>query len=493
MKRRDVFLVVLLSLLPFVVLATANSAGYRYGASDLAFYGPAVMQRLDPRLFPRDRLVIQAQAKLTLMDESVGTIASATGAALPGLFAGLYVLSLGLLAWGAALVGAVLYRQRWSLAALLAAITLRHAIAESGTNTLEGYFHPRQLAFALGVIAVAAFLRARPAATILPVAAAAALHPTTALWFGVWLLVATFLAAPRWRVHIAGVLLAAAAAGGWALVAGPLAGRLRRMDSEWLAAIADKTYLFPLEWSPISWIVNAGYLAAIVFVFRRRAAAGLLAARERALVAGCLSLAALFCVALFFNAARVALAIQLQPARVFWMLDFLAVVYGIWLFAEGAAPSVRRAQAVAAVLLAASIVRGAYVMRVLFPDRALAQIHLPDDDWGRAMAWARGTAVDSGWLASPLHAAEYGTSVRMAAGRDVFVEALKDQALGMYDRRIAIRTRDRLAEFGATDTLTTARARALASGYDLDYFVTFHIHDLPVAFESGELRIYRLR
>ena len=477
----------------FVLLATMNAAGYRYGASDQSYYIPFVLRHLDPSLFPRDAVLIDAQARLTGYDDLFAAIIHVTGVSLQTLFFVCYVATLLLLVSAVLRLGSRFYRSPWTTAALAAALTLRHAIAKTGTNTLEGYFHPRQLAFALGVIAVAAFLRARPAATILPVAAAAALHPTTALWFGVWLLAATFLAAPRWRVHIAGILLAAAAAGLWALVAGPLAGRLRRMDPEWLAAIADKTYLFPLEWSPISWIVNAGYLAAIVFVFRRRAAAGLLVPRERALVAGCLSLAALFCVALFFNAARVALAIQLQPARVFWMLDFLAVVYGVWLFAEGAAPSVRRAQTVAAVLLVASIVRGAYVMRVLFPDRALAQIQLPDDDWGRAMAWARGTAVDSGWLASPLHAAEYGTSVRMAAGRDVFVEALKDQALGMYDRRIAIRTRDRLAEFGGTDTLTTARARALASGYDLDYFVTFHIHDLPVAFESGELRIYRLR
>ena len=53
-------------------------AGYRYGASDLAFYGPAVMRHLDPALFPRDRVVIDAQARLTLMDESVGTLARVT-------------------------------------------------------------------------------------------------------------------------------------------------------------------------------------------------------------------------------------------------------------------------------------------------------------------------------------------------------------------------------------------------------------------------------
>ena len=49
-------------------------------------------------------------------------------------------------------------------AALGAAFTLRHAIAKTGANTLEGYFHPRQLAFALGLWGVAMFLRRRDAA-----------------------------------------------------------------------------------------------------------------------------------------------------------------------------------------------------------------------------------------------------------------------------------------------------------------------------------------
>ena len=56
------------------------------------------------------------------------------------------------------------------------------------------------------------------------------------------------------------------------------------------------------------------------------------------------------------------------------------------------------------------------------------------------MAWARTTDSGSGWLADPLHAVVYGTSVRVAGERDVFVEAVKDAAIGMYDRDIAMRT-----------------------------------------------------
>ena len=55
--------------------------------------------------------------------------------------------------------------------------------------------------------------------------------------------------------------------------------------------------------------------------------------------------------------------------------------------------------------------------------------------------------------------------------RDVFVEAIKDGAVGMYDRRVALRTRERVEALGDFTTLTPERARALAAQYDLDYLV----------------------
>jgi hypothetical protein len=73
------------------------------------------------------------------------------------------------------------------------------------------------------------------------------------------------------------------------------------------------------------------------------------------------------------------------------------------------------------------------------------------------------------------------------------VEAVKDTAIGMYDRATAMRTRERLEAIGDFAALDTARARALASRYDLDYLVAERPFDLPVAFQSGQLRVYRLR
>jgi hypothetical protein len=482
-------------LLPFIVLATANSAGYRYGASDQAFYASAVMQRLEPALFPRDTPLLDTQARLTLADDTVAAVARVTGRDLPSLFAALYVLTLAVLACAVLAIGGTIYRERWAAVALLAAVSLRHGIAKSGTNTLEGYFHPRQLAFALGLWGVYAFIRGRYLLVLPLLAGAAVLHPTTTLWFAIWLSIAAFVAEPRWRAAILWAAVAVVPVTWWALAAGPLAGRLVWMDPEWLAAIADKDYLFPLQWPAYAWALNLGCGAAVLAIWRKRRSAGLLRDRETALVAGCLSLVVVFAAALAFQSRAIALAVQLQPARVFWMTDFLAVVYLVWLLAEGARrpPAAVRAAVVAGVLTLASIARGLYIMHVEFPDRPLAEIGIRNDDWGRTMAWARSTDLSTGWLAHPLHAARYGTSVRVAGARDVFVEALKDSALGMYDRAIAIRTRDRIAALRDFDRLTATRARELGSSYSLDFLVTDAALELPVAFQSGSLSVYRLR
>ncbi len=475
----------------FILLAVLNSGGYRYGASDQAFYLPTVLARLDPGLYPRDGVVLAAQAHLTTYDEVIALIVRGTGASVPSVFAALHVIALTLIALGAWLVGRRIYRTEWATIALLAAMTLRHAIARSGTNTLEGYFHPRQLAFGLGLIAVGLFLRGRPAVVALLLAAAAALHPTAALWFTVWLATSAAILDARIRRFLAVAAAACAAAGVWALTAGPLAGRLAVIDDQWLLSLASKDYLFMQRWPPYAWTFNLGYFLIVGLVYARRNRAGLVDDRERALVMGTVSLAAAFVLFLALQSMGIILAFQLQPARLFLMFDFLAAVYAVWILAEGRAAHPRRAFATALAVVAFSIARGAYV--VAHAERPLVQATIPADDWGRTMAWARASERGSGWLADPMHAVVYGTSIRVAGERDVYVEAVKDAALGIYDREIALRTQSRIAELRDFSELPAERAREIGSRNGLDYLVTESRLNLPLAFESGPLRVYRLR
>jgi hypothetical protein len=483
----------------FVLVATANSAGYRYGASDQAFYIPAVLRHLDASLFPRDAPLIDSQARLTIVDEAIAGAARITHLSLPHLFLAGYVLTLLLLLGGALRLAAHYYRSRWTLFALAAALSLRHAIAKTGANSLEGYFHPRQLAFALGVWAAALAVERRRGLALVLLLAAAAVHSTTAAWFAV--LVGTAIVVDRdlrWRPIAAGAVALAAAAI-LLVTVGPLAGRFGRMDPEWLAVIAGKDYLFPLRWPLGAWLTNVVTVPVILLGWQARRRAGRTFAGEGALVAGAMALALVFLAWLPFNAARVALAVQLQVSRIFWPLDFLAVLYLVWLLAEsgnGLLPSNRRpsrAAVVAIVIAAFAVARGVYSLGVQFPDRPLFAVDFDNRDWRDAMRWARSTDSGSGWLADPLHAARYGSSLRAAGQRDVFLEEMKDTAIAMYDRSIALRVAERERALAAHAWNTADGARALASAYGLDYLVVDEPLPLPEAYRAGTLYIYRLR
>jgi hypothetical protein len=342
-------------------------------------------------------------------------------------------------------------------------------------------------------------LRARPASAVALVAAAFVVHPTTALWTGVWAGVTLTAAEPRWRPWLLGSGSAAAAVAVWAIGWGPLSAQVVRMDAAWLGVLELKDYLFATNWPADMWALALLYalVPPLAFAIRRRR--GLARPREGAMLLGLAALVALFVATLPFVAARVALAVQFQVSRIFWMLDLTATVYAVWALADGASPRAaetghrRRAAAMAVALVCAAAARGAWVTAVEHPGRPVVQAGLPQDEWQDAMGWLRRQPLATHVLADPSHAWRYGTSVRVAAGRDVYLEEAKDTAMAMYSRRVAMMVAERIGAIGDFAALTPESARALAARFALDVLVTERSLDLPLAYRNTRFSIYRLR
>lgn len=487
-----------LSAVVFALVATLNSAGYRFGVGDQAFYLPAVERHLQPGSFPRDRVLIDDQDRLNVFPRVAALVIRHTGVSRPAFFGGIYLAALLVLFASARRLAGALGLSPWAQAALLAALTFKHRVGLTGANTLEGYAHPRMLAFAIGVTSVTYVLRGRPAAAAALVAAAFVVHPTTALWFAVWVGVALLAAEPRLRVWLAGAAGLAAASGIWAAGWGPLRAQAVRMDAEWLGVLASKDYLFATDWPASAWAMALAYVAVVAGVFGLRRARGCTRPREGALVLGLAALLGLFVASLPFVHARVALAVQFQVSRVFWMFDLTATVYAVWAAADmgrAGRPSPagrRRAAAVAIVLVCAAAARGAWVTFVEHPGRLVAQIGLPRDDWQDAMAWLSRTPPGTHVFADPSHAWRHGTSVRVSAGRDVLLEEVKDTAMAMYSRRVALRVAERIGAIGDFGSITPDAVRALAARFDLDYLVTDRALDLPAVYRNARFIVYRL-
>ena len=75
----------------------------------------------------------------------------------------------------------------------------------------------------------------------------------------------------------------------------------------------------------------------------------------------------------------------------------------------------------------------------------------------------------------------------------MLIEELKDRAIAMYDRNIALRINDRERALSVLPWDTPDGSRALARRFGLDYLVIDRELALPLVHRSGSLYIYRLR
>jgi hypothetical protein len=480
----------------FAALATLNAGGYRYGTSDQAFYIPAILHQIDPTLFPRDWAMIGAQGRYFLLDELIGALIRVTGVSLPVWFALLQAATLTTLFAGAWLLGRALLTTPWAMAAWIAALTLRHRIAKTGVNTLEGYFHPRVLVCGLGLVSLGLLLRGRPWWALGLAAASGAIHPTTAACFVVIIGTAIIVSLPAARAPMAGAAVVVLAAAGLVVWRGSAFFDLTVMDGAWRALVATKDYTFPTDWSAATWALNALGPVLLTAGIAARQRAGRASPAERGVLAGALLLVAGFLASLPFIARGVAFAVQLQTSRVFWPVELLATLVAIWWMAES--PAAVRAKpwlgrAVATVLVVAAVARGVYVGFVESPERATLAPSLPDDDWAKALGWvAIHTPHDAFVLADPGHAWKFGTAVRIGAQRDVFLEETKDVAMAMYSKEAAARVAARIDAVAGFDRLDEAALLALARRDGLTVLVTERRLQLPILHMQGAVSVYRL-
>lgn len=494
--RPRVLAVVLAGAIAFVVFATLNSGGYRYGASDQSFYIPAILLKLDPAAFARDSALLEPQARYFLVDDLVAAGIRHVGGRIDQWFVAGYLLALLTLYAGLLALGSRVFRSPLAVGALVAAVTLRHRITKTGVNTLEGYFHPRVLVFALGVVALSLYLRGRPWWALGLIAIGGALHPSTAAFFVLLVGVAAWVTDRSSRPALAACAALGAIATAWMLLAGPWQGALAPMDAEWRGLLSAKDYLFPpQDWSLGTWALNLGTAAIAIGGLHARQRAGVAHPRERGLLAGAIVLLAGFLVTVPFVGMGSALLVQLQISRVFWVLELLALVPVIWwLVDRPALDGGRRALAIGVIgaLALLSVGRGLWIATVERP-RGVFVPGLPVTAWTRTLGWLEAhTPASAHVLADPGHAWRHGVPVRVT-GHDVYLEDVKDTAMALYSRAVAQRVIDRTRDLGDFDALTPDKARALATRYDLDYLISTAKVDLPLVSSHGRFHVYRLR
>lgn len=484
----------------FGLLLVLNVGGYRYGISDQAFYIPVVLQQITPGLYPHDASLIGAQDRFFLFDDWFAQLVRTTGISMPLAFLAAYGVTLALFFSAIVAVGRVMYASWWTVAALAIGLTIRHRIPDTAVNTFESYFHPRILAFTIGLWAVAALLRGRTWLALSITTLTLVVHPTTGLWFVVWVGTAALVADRVARTTLVALAVTSVAAVVWMLM-GPLHNQLVVMDTAWWNALTSKDYLIATNWPFVTWTGSLAVAVLIAVVYRYRRTIGINSQAEDGLVVGCAVLLGLFLLSVPVAAAHVALVVQLQFNRIFWILDIFASCYLMWVVVES--PVGTRARAVwlrvtprrtmVFIMLLLALARGGYVMLVERAGQPMVQPNFVTSDWHDVMRWASRQPVGTHFLAAPDHASRYGTSLRAASGRDVYLEISGDTGIAIYSKDIANRLSERLSDLGDFELLDASRALMLAKRYELDFLITEHSLDLTEIRRIGRFHVYDLR
>jgi len=261
-RLQDALLVLLFTVIGFVVM------GYHPGYEDDGIYLTAVKADLNPALYPHNADFFQLQTQATVFDGWMADFVRWTG--IPVAWSELLwqFAALFLILWASHRIAAQLFelaRAQWAAVAMVAAM-LTLPVAGTALNLADQHLHPRNLATALIVLAIARMLEGKSwedrrwqALPLLVLALA--LHPIMAVLgmsFCAFLAMALMEPVP-FLVRATEGALAAAAPLGWVFAPA---------SDSWREALATRTYYQLYRWTWYEWLGALGPLVLFWLLWR---------------------------------------------------------------------------------------------------------------------------------------------------------------------------------------------------------------------------------
>jgi Domain of unknown function (DUF6798) len=441
----------LLLLLTFAALAVH---GYHYGVQDQFLYVPAIKQHVDPGLYPHGGAIFQVHNKVMMLDDLVALSMRATG--LPADWAVFlwHFLSLYLLLFACLQVSRRCFRDRaaqWA-ATVSVAVLLTLEVGATLLFLADEYLHPRTLATALLLLALAAVLDRKIISALLWTVAAALLHPTMAAAG------ALHLAFVAWRPPSRAARPQPAIASAAALLLSlPLLGG---GNDAWREVLATRWYLYPLQWPWYAWlgvVVPVGLLAW--FARLQQGSAGPVSYVSRRLIAsGLTGAAAGILISVTPGLERL---IPTEPMRTLHLFTLMTVLLGGGILGERFLRD--RAARWALVFVPLSAAMFLPQLLVLYPHSPHIEWpgHAASNEWVEVFEWVRlNTPRDAYFVLDPHYqeaAGEDFHDFRSLAERSAMYDYTKDRGVVANWPELApawreqVHDRDNWGKFGPAD------------------------------------------
>ncbi len=425
-RKRDTQLRTLLILLLLTVFAILIQ-GYHPGAEDDGVYLPAVQQDLNPHLFARNAGFFRTQMEATSFDKVIATSVRLTHLPLAWAILIWQFLAILLILWGCLRIARFCFREphaQWAGVALVAAL-LALPVTNTGLYLVDENLHPRALATAAILAAIAAALEKKWLITALLLAVACAFHP---IMGPLGISYCIFLACTR-----RGILhkITARPARGMAVLL-PLAWLFDPMSPASKLAMSGRDYYFLSRWTWYEWL---GIFAPLLLLWWFSRIAKRTGARNLDKVSSSLVYYGTFQLA-------IALCIMLPPAlmrlRPLQPMRFLHIVYLLLALLAGGLIGQKflRRRAIRWAILFAPLCAGMFYAQCrLYP--GTEHLELPgrasSNPYLQAFTWIRTHTPEDAYFAIDPHYLELPGEdfhgFRALAERSVMADKVKDAAV----------------------------------------------------------------
>lgn len=401
--------------------------GYHPGIEDDIVYLPAIKSDLNPALYPHDSDFFRVQLQATVFDRFIAAFVDITRIPIAWAEALWQFLALFGILWACHAIALRFFpqaRAQWAGVALVSAMfTL--PVAGTALYIADQHLHPRNLATALILLAVACIL-ARKNWRAAPLLVLAALfHPVMAalgISFCCILILTMMESAPAW-FRFSRKTLAAAVPLGWIF---------EPPSPTWRKALETRSYFFLSRWAWYEWLGAIGPLVLFWLLYRfasRRGETALARFSLAVVIYGVFQQAVAF---IMLTPPALVRLTPLQPMRYLHPIYIFLVLMAGCLLGK----YVLKAHAWRWALLFAAAYGGMFVaQRQLFADSP--HLEMPgvesSNPWLQAFEWIRqNTPVDAYFAMDPNYQelpGEEFRSFRALADRSQLADALKDTAV----------------------------------------------------------------
>jgi hypothetical protein len=460
--------------------------GYHPGLEDDSFYLAAIRQNLNSSLFPHDSDFFRLQFQATIYDDLMAWSVRLTHVPLEWMLLFWQFASVLLILAACARIARHCFEEegdRWAAVGLVAAL-LTIPVSGTGIALVDQYLHPRAMATAAILWAIAYCLEKRWGTAAALLAGAASLHVIMAA-FGVSCCL--FLALPSAKIRRIDAM-AVTLPLGWVFDPGSAA---------WKRAAATRTFYFLGRWEWYEWL---GVVAPVLLLWIFR----MVALRSRSL-----TLARVATRLVWFALFQLAfgLLIMLPPGlerlRPFEPMRYLQLVY-IFLFLLGGGllgKYVLKNNPVRWALLFTPLCLGmTYAQYAMYP--ATSHIEFPgvasDNRWVKAFAWVKANTPEKSYFAlDPVYMESPGEDFhgfRGLAARSALADNLKDPGMVARVPRLAGRWQEESDAQRGWKSFEAADFHRLKTRFGVDWVLLENSRatGLECPYQDGSLRVCRV-